>query len=233
VLTPDAFTRSRKMFEKAIELDPDYADAYAWLSFILFAAGYGMQWDSNPHVLDRAEELARKAVLLDDSNSSAYAILGWVAVYQNRPDQAIADAERAIVLDPNNAFACDALSEISGLAGKYEAQLAYAQRAMRLDPEHPQHFLFEAGIAYNEMGRYREALDTLKGAEANNPWTHVQLIYTYTELGREQDARIEAERVLRLAPKFSLEVLMKTLPGDWNTPDRRHFLNDLRKAGLK
>jgi tetratricopeptide (TPR) repeat protein len=134
ISTADGFVRSRKMFEKAIALDPDYADAYAWSGFVRFV-GYVYQWDSDPHALDRAEQLAQKAVSLDDSNSQAYSILGQVAMYKRRPDQAIADEERAITLNPNNANAYRVMSEISGYAGKYEAQVAYAQKEMRLDPK--------------------------------------------------------------------------------------------------
>src|SRR6516165_6627983 len=105
------------MFEKAIALDPDYADAYLLLADVL-ASGYVWQFDSQPKTLDRAEVLARKAVSLDDSNSNAYAVLGWVVVLKNRPDEAIAAAERAIALDPNNAFAYGVLADISNLVGK-------------------------------------------------------------------------------------------------------------------
>jgi len=127
VATPDAFARSRKMFEKAIALDFGYADAsHASLGFLHWLR-YAWQWESDPRGLDRAEELARKAVLLDDSNSNAYATLGWVAMLRNRPDEAIADGERVIKLEPNNAVAYLALADIAGFAGKHEAQLAYAE----------------------------------------------------------------------------------------------------------
>jgi adenylate cyclase len=231
-LTLDAYARSRYLFQKAIGLDSGYADAYAYLGLLSWV-GYAWLWDKDPHALDRAEQLARKAVLLDDSNSNAYAVLGWVAVMRNRPDEAIADCERAIELDANNLLAYLALSNVSGMAGKHEAQLTYALRAMRLDPRHPETYLLDVGVAYNYMGRYREAADALRATEAKDPWTHAELIYSYTELGREQDAKAEAAEVLRLAPKFSLEVVRKRIPGDWDAPPKRRFLDDLSKAGLK
>jgi adenylate cyclase len=95
------------------------------------------------------------------------------------------------------------------------------------------------GMAYLGMGHDQEAADALEkadaigGAMANNPFTHVGLIAAYTRLGREQDARAEAAEVLRLAPKFSLETVKKTIPVDWTAPPGRHFLDDLREAGLK
>ena len=161
--TPEAFSHSREMFEKAIALDPDYADAYLLLADVL-ASGYVWQFDSQPKTLDRAEVLARKAVSLDDSNSNAYAVLGWVVVLKNRPDEAIAAAERAIALDPNNAFAYGVLADISNLVGKPPgAELAYAQKAMRLDPNHPEFYLSEIGFAYLDMHHYQEAAEALKG----------------------------------------------------------------------
>jgi len=190
VATPDAFARSRKMFEKAIALDPGYADVYASLGFLRWL-GYAWQWDSDPHALDRAEELARKAVLLEDSNSNAYAVLGWVNVLRSRTDEAIADGERAIALNPNNPLAYLALADISGFAEKQEAQLANPQKAMRLDPNHPEIYLVQVGTAYNAMGRYLEAAAAFRRAQASIPVTHIGLAYAYMELGREQDARAQ------------------------------------------
>ncbi len=232
VLTPDAIASSGKMFEKAIALDPGYADAYTHLALVHFM-DYVWQSDTDSHALDRAEELARKAVSLDDSNADAYATLGFVTAYKGRPNEAVADGKRAIALDPNNAFAYFALSKISIILAKPEETLTYAQKALRLDPNHPERYSNEMGIAYNQMGRYREALDALKAGRPNDPWTHAHLIYAYTELGREQDARAEAAEVLRLAPRFSLEGVRKIIPVNWDTPVGRHYLDDLRKAGLK
>ena len=154
-------------------------------------------------------------------------------VLRNRTEEAIADGERAIALNPNNALAYLALADISGFAEKHEAQLAYAQKAMRLDPNHPEIYLVQVGTAYNAMGRYLEAADAFRRAQASIPVTHIGLAYAYMELGREQAARAEAAEVLRLAPKFSLEEFRNRLPGDWDSPPKRHFLDVLRKAGLK
>jgi TolB-like protein len=241
---PDASLRSGKMFENAISLDPGYADAYACLALLHFEA-YVWQWD-DAHALDEAEELARKSVSLDDSNSGAYAVLGLVAAYRRRFNQAIADAERAITLDPNSVIGFDTLSEVSGLAGVseqggtspralqlYKAQIAYAKKAMRLDPRHPENHMHNFCWAYLFMGDYRPAAAACSAAQPNNPFTHVGLLYAYTRLGREQDAKAEAAQILRLAPNFSLEVVTKRMPGDWTTPHAQQFLEDLRKAGLK
>jgi TolB-like protein/DNA-binding winged helix-turn-helix (wHTH) protein len=229
--TPAAFASSINMFEKAVAIDPDYADAYAALGFARWL-DYGWQWDTHPRALDRAEELARRAISLDDSNSLAYSVLGWVAAWKGRSNEAIANGRRAAALDPNSWFACLTLSGLSIVSGKPHEALAYAQKAMRLDPKHPERYSLYVGEAYISMGRYQEALDALKTAPVTNPSVHLSLIYTYTELGREQDARAEAAELLRLVPRFSVEEFRKTTPV-WDPPFQQHYLDDLRKAGLK
>jgi len=59
------------------------------------------------------------------------------------------------------------------------------------------------------MGRYREAIDALTGAQADQPFIHVGLSYEYMELGCEQEAKRETANLLRLSPKFSLEMVKK------------------------
>jgi adenylate cyclase len=94
-LTPDAFTKGRKMFERAINLDSDYADSYTALSLSYFE-GYVFQWDNDPTVIEHASELAKKAISLDDSDPTPYAILGWIDSFKGDRDQAIANAQRAL-----------------------------------------------------------------------------------------------------------------------------------------
>jgi tetratricopeptide (TPR) repeat protein len=125
-----------------------------------------------------------------------------VEAFKGRPEQAIVEGKRAIMLDPNNALAYFSLAQSSGIAQKYGAQLEYVQKGMRLHPNHPENYWLQVGSAYNCLGRFREAADALKEAPPNQPWTHVFLIYTYTELGREQDAEAEAAEVQRPAPSL-------------------------------
>jgi adenylate cyclase len=243
--TADGLAKGRKMFEKSLELDPGYADAYGALALSYFL-GSIWQFDTDPGVLDRAAEVVEKAIALDDSEASAYAVRGWIEGIKSQHDRAVADGKRAVSLDPNSAFAWIALADINdaecvfpaGIAppdwgtSKPEEVLAYAQKAIRLDPRHPEKYSMPEGVAYNGLGRYAEAVDALKRSDQNNPRVHVNLVYAYSELGREQDARAEAAEVLRLSPQFSLEGVEK-IPGNWQGPLGQRYLSDLRKAGLK
>jgi adenylate cyclase len=243
--TPDGLAKGRKMFEKSVELDPGYADAYGALAVSYFL-GSIWQFDKDPGVLDRATESVDKAIALDDSEADAYAVRGWIEGIKDQHDRAVADGKRAVSLDPNSAFGWLALADINDAecvfpagimppdwgTSKPQEVLAHAQNAIRLDPRHPQKYSMPEGVAYNGLGRYADAVEALKRSDQNNPWVHVNLVYAYSELGRQQDARAEAAKVLRISPGFSLEEVGR-MPGNWHGPLGQRYLSDLRKAGLK
>jgi TolB-like protein/predicted Zn-dependent protease len=166
--TKEANTQARQMFEKAIELDPQYAEAYAalgwthWMEWVL-------QWSQDPQSLERAFELAQKALALDDSLPLAHMVLGYVYLWKQQPDQAIAEAERAIALDPNDAENYRGLANVLSYVGRSEEAIKLLEKAIRLSPRYSAGYLMELGRAYRFMGRYDEAVVTLKQGLLRNP----------------------------------------------------------------
>jgi adenylate cyclase len=233
----EGFTKASTMFEKAIEQDPGYADAYAFLGLMGWTS-YGWQWDKSPRAIDRVAELANKSITLDDSEAVAYALRGWTDLAKGQPDRAIVDGERAVSLAPNSAFGYLALATIYNQLGARNSKeaLAYAQKAERLDPRHPEYYAEPQGIAYNDEGQYAKAIEVLKQGQPTNPWIHLALCFSYSELGREPEARTEAAEVMRVSPQFSLEPIEPKKGTVIDPTDQRLtqlFFADLRKAGLK
>jgi adenylate cyclase len=232
--TQEANAQARQMFEKALELDPQYAEAYAFLGSTYFIE-WAFQWSQDPQALEQAFALAQKAVALDDSLAQAHATLGFVYLWKKQYDQAIAEEERAIALDANFAEAYTWLGETLKFAGRPEEDLGLIEKAMRLNPHYPPFYLYFLGEAYRSTGRYEEAIAAFKRALTRNPDllpVHLNLAVVYSELGREEEARAEAAEVLRLNPKYSLEVLRQINP--FKDPAAlERMLAALRKAGLK
>ncbi|MBV8362325.1 MAG: hypothetical protein JO189_30975 [Deltaproteobacteria bacterium] len=243
--SPGGFAQARKMLEKSVELDPDYADPYALLAFWDWLE-YAWQRNNDVGALNRALERANKSISLDGSNSLPYTVRAWVAIMQDEREQALLDAGHAVTVEPNSAFAWMARADVNNaLSGKPEETLTYVEKARRLDPRHPEIGCLQEGSAYNYMEHYAEAAEALKGCEnssinwqsaggAYNPYTHVGLVFAYSQLGREQEARNEAAEVVHVSPGFSLEKMQRMSSGiNWQDPQRQHFLAVLRKAGLK
>ncbi len=111
----EANAQARQMFEKAMELDPQYAGAYAGLSQTYWTEWF--QYGGPDQTLEQAFELAQKAVALDDSCPSPCGP-GICLSVEKQHDQAQTEMERAITLNPNSALGYQGLSFVLQSSGK-------------------------------------------------------------------------------------------------------------------
>ncbi len=169
--------QARRLWEKAIALDPQYAEAYAWLGFTYYVE-WVFRWSADPQSLERALALAQQALALDDSLPIAYSLLSNVYAVKQQYDQAIAEGERAIALDPNNADSSERQAAVLNFAGRPAEALPMMEQAMRLNPHYPPVYLGDLGWTYSLTGRYTEAVATLKEALSGSP----NLIFAYAVL---------------------------------------------------
>ncbi len=142
--TKEANAQARQMFEKALALDPQYAEAYAFLGWT-YLMEWILRWSADPQTLERALALAQQAVALDDSLPVAHSLLSWVFARKQQYDQAIAEGERAIALDPNDADSYAYHAQALTFAGRPAEALRAVEQAMRLNPRYPPWYLFELG----------------------------------------------------------------------------------------
>ncbi len=232
--TKEGNEQAQRMFEKAIELDPTYASAYAAVGMTYWQA-WLWQWNPNPQALQQAFERAQKAVSLNDSLAQAHQVLGQVYFYKKQHEQAIAELERAIASDPNYADGYANLGIILAYAGRPEEGIGWVEKAMRLNPRPPIWYSSYLATAYRLAGRTEEAITTFKGVTTRTPQylpPHIHLAAIYSELGREEEARAEVAEILTLNPNFSLEGVKQRWPFKDSTVLER-YLAALRKAGLK
>jgi TolB-like protein/class 3 adenylate cyclase/Tfp pilus assembly protein PilF len=234
-LTKESTAQARQMYEKALELDPNYAQAYAGAS-VTHLTDWSSQWSQNlQQSLDQAFALAQRAIALDDSSPAAHSILGIVLLWKKQHDQAIAEGARAIALDPNFADAYAWLGFTLGSAGQPEEALKAVEKAIRLNPRYPSLYLMISGRAHILAGQYEKGIADLKIALARLPNlipARYILAVAYSELGQEEAARSEVAELQRISPSFSLEGLRQRAPFKDSAVLERH-LNALRKAGLK
>ena len=166
--TKEATLQAQQMFEKALALDPQYTEAYAWLG-LTYWMEWGVHWSADPQTLERALAVAQQAVSLDDSLPLAHSALSWVYAEKQQFDQAITEGEQAIALDPNNADSYAFQAQALNSAGRPEEALRMMEQAMRFNPRYPPWYLFELGWAYRLTGRYAESVATLKEAINRSP----------------------------------------------------------------
>ncbi|MBI3757040.1 MAG: tetratricopeptide repeat protein [Deltaproteobacteria bacterium] len=179
--TKEANAEARQLFERAVALDPAYAEAYARLGYTYYIE-WGWQWSQDPQALERAGALAQQALALDDLLPIAHSLLSIVHARKQQYDQAITEGERAIALDPNNAESYAQQSNTLNFAGKPEEALRSIEQAIRFSPHYPVLYLFWLSWAYQLTGRYAEATVAYKQVLVRNPnflAAHLNLAVSY------------------------------------------------------
>jgi adenylate cyclase len=232
--TKDSNALARRMAEEAIALDPEYAPPYHVLSVTHFMDILFRTTKSPKQSMKRAVELIQKAIALDDSYALAHGWLGFLYAWLRKYEEGITEAQKGVALDPNGAHGYLYLNLTLRYAGRFEEAIQAIEKAIRLNPFPPvTYFRFACGT-YFFVGRYEEAIAAGKKAVTVGPndyMAHMWLAAAYGLAGRQEEAHIAAEEVLRLNPKFSVVFWAKTLPYK-NQADREHFIGALRKAGL-
>jgi TolB-like protein/Tfp pilus assembly protein PilF len=228
--TPEDNAKSRRLFEKAISLDPNYARAYAYLS-----RTYEADWEwwspANPEeTYKKALDLGYKAVALDPKDADARYALGRILLYGNKHDQAIAQFEEGLKANPNQATLLGGLSEACTLNGQPEEAVKKAKEALRLNPYDPVFHLWQLAFAQYIARDYEGTIETLrKISPLGEARRLVAACLAY--LGRMDEARAEAERYLKDSPSFSASYWGSTQPFR-HDEDRQHGVQGHIKAGL-
>ena len=232
--TKEANAKAIAMFERVTELDPDFAAAVALLAFNHVEA-YINRWSADPdRSFELAQELAQRAVALDDTESYAHFALASVYIWAKQHDRAIAESEKAIALDPNFANGYASLGLVLCYAGRSEEAIEALNNAMRLDPHYPDIYLHFLALANFHLERYDDAIGALTRRLFRKPESDISrvlLASSYGHQGRADEARAEWEKVFEVNPDYSLEHKRQILPYK-NPADFEHFADGLRKSGL-
>ena len=206
-LTKRSVEYAIQLFEKAIELDPRYAAAYAACSS---AYGQMYQWFSRAEQhRDKAQELSFKALMYDSNLPEAYAAMGLSYFIWGKFDEASASSRKAIELDPDDFIAFWTLGRIHFTNGELEQALAPFRRVIELKPGF---YAAYADLAQTcaGLGRKEEAeqasrqlLELLPNYLLQNPDDSRARMYyaiTLAENGLKEDAIREGDKALELSP---------------------------------
>ncbi len=236
VFNKESQALARQLAEEAIVLDPGYALAYSYAALAIAHEVLVGTYSNPREALERGMKLVQKAIALDDSLAHPHEILGKYYIYLNKDyEKGIAEAERAVNLEPNSVDAYTQLGANLRWAGRCAEAIPILQKAMRLSPIPPYVCLAALAQCYRTTGQYEEAIALYRRIlqkEPNQLPAQVALTVTLMQAGKEDEARAEAAKVLRIDPKFSVESFSRILPAkDQKVID--DFVSALHKAGLK
>ena len=201
----DSLDRAIHYFEKAAELDPNYAGAWAALS-----AAYDLKGGflSIPELSHKAVEFAQKAIKLNPSLSHAHQFLGGAYNTLGRYNEAIESISEAVRLEPNNAGARGSLARAYWIGkGMIEEAIVELERAVAINPQAGYSYL-QLVFLHTLVGNYTRAEAAAKHAiELQEKYisgkeglqvvgAHTRLGYCFYRQGRYDAAIEEYEREL-------------------------------------
>lgn len=232
--TRSANSKARRLLEKAIEIDPEYASAYAALGwYYALQADFG--WtefiDQSYH---RAMALAQKALNIDNSQASAYELRGSVYARTGQYDLAVADLQHALELNPNDVGLQLEMGHVFFYSGQTERAIQHLEKGLRFNLDWRGGIAdMELGLAYYLRGRYEDAVNIVRrGMSRQKDFVghYITLAAVYAQMGRVDDAENAARKVLKMHPFFEVNDYGSAFR---DPSDREKIADGLRKAGLK
>jgi TolB-like protein len=198
--SPKSVAEAKIHFSKAVELDPKYASAHAWLSRTLLFL-WVMKWSGDESLREQALMHAERAVFLNDRLPFALSMLGWAHLWFKHQELSIAACRQAVALDPNNFEAHMFLSMSLSSAGFGEEALYYIEKAQRINPHSSPFYEYTLGLAHYVLEDYEKAIIAFKRGCAMSetfPPNYVYLCTTYAMLGMEVEMNASRETFLSI-----------------------------------
>ena len=228
----DEIAAARILLERAIELDPLYAAAYAHLAHTHAKESESEWCVSRFDTLKQAVELSRKAVALDESDSFAHMALGWAYMNQENFDLAEVHIDRAIDCNPNDYDAYCTKCWLMALTGGAAEAAVCGARALQLNPLAPDDCLKAIILARYTNSEYVSALEMIKRIENPDDQSEALRAACLAQLGRGSEARHAAARVIEMGGKY---IQHQDWLNFWTfkySRDRDHFVDGLHKSGV-
>ncbi len=228
--TEDDCRSAIEMFEHAVESDPDYAIAHAWLACGL---GQAMLYrpDEQAELVDQAQRAAERGLELDETESECHRILGQVSMIRRNLDRAIRHQERGLFLNPNDDRSVCAMGEFLSFVGRSEEAEAWIRKAMKLNPYHPPRFWSHLARALFHQGRYEEASQALQNVRAPRVREQAFQVAARAKIGDAKALARGVEELRDVSPSFNADKFVDQLPYE-HEGDREALREALQAAGF-
>ena len=183
-------------FRKALEIKPDFENAYVSAGSALMLMGQ----------IDQAIEYYKKALELRPNSAEDWSNLATAQLKRGEPEEVIADYKKAVALKPDSAELQYNLGRALADNREWNDAIGYYRAAIRIQPNEAR-FHNNLGVALIKVGKADEALQELREAlrvNPNYPEAHYNFGSVLLYLGRKDEAAAQFEDALRLKPDYSL-----------------------------
>jgi adenylate cyclase len=213
--TKEDMYEAQQRFEETIHLEPKSSLGYALAAWAHWWAVFQDLSDDVALSLERATELAQKALNLEDFTGLPHLMMAQIHLLKREHDKALAEAEKAILVRPGCEASFAIKANILNYLGRHTEAVTLAKYAIRLAPVHPTFYQAVLISAYYGCRRYEEAIaaarEVLK-TDGDNLDVLLVLTCANAALGRLAEAQIASRDVLRVKPDFTTDWFARTRP---------------------
>jgi len=220
-----------RLLDKAIDLDPESGQSYAWKACALVQASTRGYTSDPEATFAHARETMAKTLSLGENDVECHRILCEINMALHEWDAAEFHHQTAFALNPNDPGIVAQRGELFTRLGRPTEGAEWVRKAMQLDPYGAHKYVHLLGRALYSAKRYAEALHVFKQMLAPDYGHNADLAACYAQMQMDAQAKGHASEVLQLKPDFSIDTYMRRLTYR-ETTDRERYLDGLRKAGL-
>jgi tetratricopeptide (TPR) repeat protein len=228
---------AQRLFHRVIDLDPELAGAYAWLSYAIVLSMIYFDADPDDERLNEASSLAKKGVELDDQDALTHFVYGRALLARKAYDDALAELESAADLNPSLAVVYCGLGDSLAYEGRIEEAIPYFEKAITLSPFDPQRWAFYSyrALAHLFAGQFESALEWSQKATRVPHCHYWPFAHRVSALGHLQRfAALETAKaeLLERKPEFSGAFARRRLFFVKNPAHLDLYVEGLLKAGM-
>ena len=231
-ISPTEHATARRILERAMERDPNQADAWAMLA-IMYDTEFADEYNPRPNPLERAMAAAQRAVDLAPTHALGYYALAFTYFFRKDNAGFRAAVEQAIALNPMDGSVMGLLGLLVHHAGEIERGTQMVEAAMQLNPHYPPVFRAPAFLNAYAQGKYAEALEL--AVRFNMPGffhAHALRAAALGQLGQREAGQQAVQELLAVRPDFATTV-RRDYGKWWDTKTVDHLVEGLREAGLE
>jgi adenylate cyclase len=220
-----------RCLEKAVELDPEFAPAWAWLGCSIGQA-YVRSYLPEPMKLWRqCVQATRRGLEIDADDSECHRLMSEIYLLQNQFDQAEYHNERGLSLNPNCPRLVVQRGYLLAYVGRAAEGVEWVEKVLQLDPVHPEAYSANLGITLYLSGRYEDAIGAFQRVPALQSSHRAYLLSCLRQLGQESEATGQRDALIEAEPDFSIAQFERSLHFK-SDADKARIVSDLESAGL-
>jgi len=200
--TREANDQAIRLLERSVEMDPQFAAAYAALATAYRTRGFSVEID-DPKWIEKASAAVGKALALDPNLPEGYVSRGyllWSRANGWSHERAVSDYRHALELNPNLAEAHHQLANVYNHVGLLEKAQGEIQQAVTLDPLNTGS-RYRVAITLLYQGKYEESLVEMRDSEKFlPPFIAFQTSFALQHLGKREEAKERINAWLKRSP---------------------------------